>query len=97
MKTGSVQNQDRSWLCRRQKALQMSDPRRRQKSLRRLRESRVSQTVTNNLEPTVWNKAAPLRALLIEHCAADAELNLAVLEKRWIHMQAANRRYTGRI
>jgi two-component system, cell cycle sensor histidine kinase and response regulator CckA len=45
----------------------------------------MSQTVTNPPVHTVWNMAAPLRALLIENCAADAELNLHELGSAGFH------------
>jgi hypothetical protein len=45
----------------------------------------MSQTVTNPPVHTVWNMAAPLRALLIENCAADADLNPHELESAGFH------------
>jgi two-component system cell cycle sensor histidine kinase/response regulator CckA len=40
----------------------------------------MSQTLTNASPTTLWNMSAPLRAMLIENSAADAELNLHELE-----------------
>jgi two-component system cell cycle sensor histidine kinase/response regulator CckA len=41
----------------------------------------MSQTATNVPPTTLWNKAAPLRVMLIEHTMADAELILYELER----------------
>jgi two-component system cell cycle sensor histidine kinase/response regulator CckA len=41
----------------------------------------MSQTVANASPSTLWNRAAPLRALLIENSVADAELNLRELAR----------------